>query len=111
MSSSHEVGFESVSSTGDPLARTLRARVLGQSLCHPRAHPEDSRRWVLRAKPSTAAATNGTGARVAISALREPTSGLLRSPVTKSALSLFSPNPAPCFFFPSARRAPPPPPP
>src|ERR1700733_7301234 len=39
----------------------------------------------LRVRPRIPAATNGTGDSVAISALLEPTSGLLRSPVTKSA--------------------------
>src|SRR6202012_1593118 len=46
----------------------------------------------LRARPRIPAATKGTGESVAISALLAPTSGLLRSPVTKSAPSLVSPT-------------------
>ena len=62
-------GSSPLSSTGDPLVSALwvvkgpgaASRVLGQSLCHPRAHPEDSRRRVLRAKPNTAAAQTAPG--------------------------------------------------
>src|ERR1700728_4459984 len=51
------------------------------------------------------AATKGTGESVAISALLEPTSGLLRSPVTKSAPSLVSPTVAHRCSSPSSPRA------
>jgi len=59
----------------------------------------------LRVKPRIPAATNGTGETVAISALLEPTSGLLRSPVTKSAPSLTSPPVAHRCNSPSSPRA------
>jgi hypothetical protein len=45
-----------------------------------------------RVNPKSPAATKGTGESVAISALLEPTSGLLASPVTKSAPSLARPT-------------------
>jgi hypothetical protein len=51
------------------------------------------------------AATKGTGESVAISALLEPTSGLLRRPVTKSAPSLVSPTVAHRRNSPSSPRA------
>jgi hypothetical protein len=45
-----------------------------------------------RVRPRIPAATKGTGESVAISALLEPTSGVLRRPVTKSAPSLTNPS-------------------
>src|SRR5271156_3767462 len=59
----------------------------------------------LRVRPRIPAATKGTGESVAISALLEPTSGLLRSPVTKSAPSLASPTVAHRCNSPSSPRA------
>jgi hypothetical protein len=59
----------------------------------------------LRVKPRIPAATKGTGESVAISAPLEPTSGLLRSPVTKSAPSLASPTVAHRCNSPSSPRA------
>jgi len=58
-----------------------------------------------RAKPKSPAATKGTGESVAISALLEPTSDLLPSPVTKSAPSLARPTVAQRCNSPSWPRA------
>jgi hypothetical protein len=67
--------------------------------------PSYRRAILLRVKPRIPAATNGTGESVAISALLEPTSDLLRSPVTTSAPSLTSPTVAHRCNSPSSPRA------
>jgi len=58
-----------------------------------------------RVKPRISATKKGTGESVAISALLEPTSGLLRSPVTKSPPSLTSPTVAHRCSSPPSPRA------